>query len=317
MSREHNHSHEHEHEHEHDHHAGLGHSHAPKSFGGAFALATLLNFAFVGVQVFYGFTANSVALLADAAHNFADALGLLIAWIAHILAARLPTRRYTYGLRSVSILSALANGAILLVTTGGIVWEAVSRFFEPGEVAASVVMIVAALGIVVNGASAWLLMAGQKDLNIRGAFLHLVGDAAVSAGVVGGGAVILLTGWHWVDPLISLVISVVIVVLAWGLLKEATNLSLDAVPGAIDPEAVRQMLDDLPGVESIHDLHIWAMSTAETALTVHLVMSKGHPGDLFIKTVCDAVRDKFGIGHATVQIETGAVACHLAPDHVV
>jgi cobalt-zinc-cadmium efflux system protein len=317
MSREHNHSHEHEHEHEHDHHAGLGHSHAPKSFGGAFALATLLNFAFVGVQVFYGFTANSVALLADAAHNFADALGLLIAWIAHILAARLPTRRYTYGLRSVSILSALANGAILLVTTGGIVWEAVSRFFEPGEVAASVVMIVAALGIVVNGASAWLLMAGQKDLNIRGAFLHLVGDAAVSAGVVGGGAVILLTGWHWVDPLISLVISVVIVVLAWGLLKEATNLSLDAVPRAIDPEAVRQMLDDLPGVESIHDLHIWAMSTAETALTVHLVMSKGHPGDLFIKTVCNAVRDKFGIGHATVQIETGAVACHLAPDHVV
>ena len=311
------HDHVHGHDHDHDHPTGLGHGHAPTSFGAAFAIATLLNFALVGVQVFYGITAHSVALLADAAHNFADALGLLIAWVAHVLSATLPTRRFTYGLRSISILSALANGATLLVATGGIVWEAAGRLFDPGEVSGWVVMVVAAVGIVINGGAAWLLMAGQKDLNIRAAFLHLIGDAAVSAGVVLAGAAIVLTGWHWLDPLVSLMISAVIVWLAWGLLKEATSLSLDAVPAAIDPEAVRTCLCQLPGVESIHDLHIWAMSTVETAMTVHLVMPQGHPGDAFIAGACDAVRKKFGIGHATFQIETGAMACELAPDHVV
>ena len=305
------------HDHDHDHHIGLGHGHAPKSFGGAFAVATLLNFALVGVQIFYGITAHSVALLADAAHNFADALGLLIAWVAHVLSATLPTRRFTYGLRSISILSALANGATLLVATGGIVWEAAGRLFDPGEVSGWVVMVVAGIGIFVNGGAAWLLTAGQNDLNIRAAFLHLVGDAAASAGVVLAGAAIVLTGWDWLDPLVSLMISAVIVWLAWGLLKEATRLSLDAVPAAIDPESVRACLCQLPGVESIHDLHIWAMSTVESALTVHLVMPNGHPGDVFIANACETVRLKFGIGHATIQIETGAIACHLAPDHVV
>jgi cobalt-zinc-cadmium efflux system protein len=303
--------------HDHHHHDGVGHVHAPKSFGLTFGIATALNFALVAVQVFYGITAHSVALLADAGHNFADALGLLIAWGAHILASSAPTQRYTYGLRSVSILSALANGGILLIATGAIAWEAVQRFADPGPVSGLIVMVVAALGIVVNGVAAWLLMAGQKDLNIRGAFLHLVGDAAVSAGVVAGGAVILLTGWNWIDPIVSLAISLVIVWMAWGLLKEATNLSLDAVPSGIDPEAIRHFLVHLPGVTSIHDLHIWAMSTTENAMTCHLVIPTGHSGDQFLETACEAVHHKFGIGHSTLQIETGEGVCKLAPDHVV
>jgi cobalt-zinc-cadmium efflux system protein len=276
-----------------------------------------LNFSLVAIQVFYGITAHSVALLADAGHNFADALGLLIAWGAHILASTAPTRRFTYGFRSVSILSALANGGILFIATGAIAWEAIQRLFDPGPVSGLIVMIVAAVGILVNGAAAWLLMAGQKDLNIRGAFLHLLGDAAVSAGVVVAGAVILLTGRYWIDPLVSLGVSVVIVWAAWGLLKEATNLSLDAVPSGIDPEAVRQFLVGLPGVAGIHDLHIWAMSTTENALTCHLVMPQGHTGDEFLEHSCDAIHRKFGIGHSTLQIETGDGVCKLAPEQVV
>lgn len=302
--------------HDHDHEAA-GHTHAPKNFGLTFAMATGLNFALVAVQVFYGITAHSVALLADAGHNFADALGLLIAWGAHILASSAPTRRFTYGFRSVSILSALANGGILFIATGAIAWEAIQRLFDPGPVSGLIVMIVAAVGIVVNGVAAWLLMTGQKDLNIRGAFLHLLGDAAVSAGVVVAGAVILFTGRNWIDPLVSLGVSIVIVWAAWGLIKEATNLSLDAVPSGIDPEAVRQFLVGLPGVIAIHDLHIWAMSTTENALTCHLVMPQGHSGDGFLEHSCDAIHHKFGIGHSTLQIETGDGVCKLAPEHVV
>ncbi|MEI9805179.1 MAG: cation diffusion facilitator family transporter [Pseudolabrys sp.] len=306
----------HDHDHNHDH-GQVGHVHAPKSFGAAFAVATGLNFALVAVQIYYGITAHSMALLADAGHNFADALGLLIAWIAHILAAAAPTRRYTYGFRSVSILSALANGGILLTATGAIAWEAIQSLGNPPPVSGVVVMIVAAAGIVINGGSAWLLVAGQKDLNIRGAFLHLVGDAAVSAGVVAGGLVIVLTGWNWVDPVVSLAISAVIMWTAWGLLKEAANLSLDAVPSGIDPEEVRQFLIHLPGVTGIHDLHIWAMSTTENALTCHLIVPQASSGDQFLQSACDAIQHKFGIGHSTLQIETGEGVCKLAPDHVV
>jgi cobalt-zinc-cadmium efflux system protein len=308
--------HDHPHDHGHDH-VGSDHTHAPKNFGPAFAIAAALNFALVAVQVFYGITAHSVALLADAGHNFADAFGLVIAWIAHVLSKSTPTRRYTYGFRSVSILSALANGMILLVATGAIAWEAVQRLIDPGEVSGLIVMIVAAIGIVINGLAAWLLMAGQKDINIRGAFLHLVGDAGVSAGVVVGGAVIFFTGWNWVDPLVSLGVSIVIVVLAWGLFREATNLSLDAVPSAIDPDAVRAFLLHLPGVTDIHDLHIWAMSTTENALTCHLVIPDGHSGDDFLEMACDAINRKFGIGHSTMQVEAGDGVCKLAPDYVV
>jgi len=298
---------------------GHDHSHTPKNFGPMFALATALNVALVAVQVFYGIVAHSVALLSDAGHNFGDALGLVIAWGAHVLARFNPTARYTYGFRSASILAALLNGVILLVATGAIAWEAIGRFFEPGEVAGLTVMVVAAIGIAINGLSAWLLMSGQKaDLNIRGAFLHMVADAAVSLGVVIAGALILLTGWNWLDPAVSIVISCVIVWGTWSLLREAINHSLDAVPAEIDPKEVSQFLNGLPGVESIHDLHVWAMSTTETALTCHLVMPRGHPGDAFLQKVCDQLHHKFEIAHPTIQIELAdAGACKLEPDHVV
>jgi len=300
----------------HDHHS---HDHTSVDFGTTFAIATALNLGLVAVQVFYGVVANSVALLADAGHNFGDALGLVIAWGAHVLAKLNPTTRYTYGFRSASILAALLNAIILLVVTGAIAWEAIGRFFEPHEVAGATVMVVAALGIFINGFSAWLLMQGQKgDLNIRGAFLHMAADAAVSLGVVVAGGLILLTGWNWLDPTVSIAISVVIVWGTWGLLREAINHSLDAVPGEIDPKEVAKFLSGLPGVESIHDLHVWAMSTTETALTCHLVMPKGHPGDEFLQKLCDQLHDNFEIAHPTVQIELAdTAACKLAPEHVV
>jgi cobalt-zinc-cadmium efflux system protein len=302
----------------HDHHSH-DHGHTPDNFGRTFALVTALNLGLVALQVFYGVFGHSVALLADAAHNFGDALSLLIAWGAHVLAKLNPTARYTYGFRSASILAALLNGMILLVVTGAIAWEAIGRFFEPHEVAGATVMVVAALAILINGFCAWLLMKGQKgDLNIRGAFLHMIGDAAVSLGVVVAGGLILLTGWNWLDPTVSLVISAVIIWGTWGLLREAINHSLDAVPADIDPSELAKFLGGLPGVESVHDLHVWAMSTTETALTCHLVMPKGHPGDEFLRKLCDDVHDKFEIVHPTVQIELADTgACRLAPDHVV
>jgi cobalt-zinc-cadmium efflux system protein len=288
----------------HDH--GHSHSHAPKHFGAAFALATALNLGLVIVQVIYGLSAHSVALLADAGHNFGDALGLLLAWGAHVLARVAPTDRFTYGYRSASILSALCNAAMLLIATGAIAWEAIRRFAEPGEVAGLTVMVVAAAGIVVNGLSAWLLMAGQKgDLNIRGAFAHLLADAGVSAAVVVAGGVILLTGWTWVDPAASLAVSVVIVWTTWELLRESLRMSMDAVPTEIDPADVRRYLEALPGVASVHDLHIWAMSTTENALTAHVVLPGGHPGDAFLGDLCHDLEHRFKINHPTVQIELG------------
>lgn len=304
-------------EHRHTGHAPE-HVHAPTNFGPAFAIAAALNGALVILQFAYGFVANSVALLADAGHNFGDVLGLLLAWGCHAMAAAEPTRRHTYGLRSASILAAIGNGIILLVATGAIAWEAIQRFFEPGEVAGGTVMIVAAIGIVLNGVSAWLLMAGQKhDLNIRGAFLHLVGDAAVSMGVVAAGGLILLTSWHWLDPAASLAISAAIVWSTWGLLRNALDLSLGAVPERINPDDVRRYLECLPGVASLHDLHIWAMSTTETALTVHLVMPAGHPGDDFLRDASAQLNERFAIVHPTLQVELGGKGCRLASDHVV
>ena len=305
------------HDHAHDH--GPGHSHAPASFGAAFAIATALNIALVVVQAIYGLAANSLALLADAGHNFGDCLGLLLAWGAHLLARRRPTAHFTYGFGSASILSALVNAATLLVATGGIAWEAIRRLGDPGEVAGGTIIIVAAAGIVVNGVSAWLLMGGRKgDLNIRGAFLHLVGDAAVSAAVVVAGIVILLTGWTVIDPIASLVVAAAILWSSWSLLRESFRLSLDAVPSGIDPEVVRTFLGTLPGVASTHDLHIWAMSTTGTALTCHLVMPDGHPGDVFLANACRELEHRFAISHATFQIEIGdAEVCRLEPAQVV
>jgi cobalt-zinc-cadmium efflux system protein len=308
------------HDHSHGgHHAGHAHSHVPKTFGFAFALGIALNTIFVVVEAIFGLISNSTALLADAGHNLSDVVGLLIAWGAAALSQRAPTTRYTYGLRSSSILAALFNAMFLLVAVGAIAWEAVWRFAQPEPVASKTVMIVAAIGIAINGLTAWLFASGRKDdINIRGAFLHMAADAAVSAGVVVAAAVILFADWYWVDPAVSLVICVVILWSTWGLLRDSVQMSLDAVPAGIDPSGVRSYLEQLPGVAKLHDLHIWPMSTTETALTCHLVMPGGNPGDAFLMTTAHELKHRFAIGHTTIQIETDeAAACELVPDHVV
>jgi cobalt-zinc-cadmium efflux system protein len=315
---------DHDHDpHAHDDHDHPGHGHyhhGPMDFGRVFAIAAALNIALVVAQVVFGVLANSVALIADAGHNLGDVLGLLLAWGAHGMARWLPTKRYTYGFRSASILAALFNGIILLVATGAIAWEAVRRLSGPADVAGVTVMTVAAVGIVVNGVSAWLLMAGREgDLNIRSAFLHMLGDAAISLGVVVAGAAILATSWNWLDPLASLVIAVLIVWGTWGVLREAIAMSLDAVPRGVDVARVETYLRGLPGVSEVHDLHIWAMSTTETAMTVHLVRPGAGLDDHLLHDVCHELERRFGISHATLQVEAGDTghACRLAPDHVV
>ncbi|AWN42574.1 cation diffusion facilitator family transporter [Methylobacterium durans] len=301
------------------HQHGPGHVHAPASFGRAFAIGIALNVGFVIVEATYGVLGNSVALLADAGHNLSDVLGLIVAWVAIILSKRAPTSHYTYGMKGSSILAALFNAVFLLVAVGAIAWEAVQRFAEPAPVAGKTVMIVAAIGILINGATAWLFASGRKgDINIKGAFLHMAADAAVSAGVVVAGLVILYTGWTWLDPVVSLCIVAVIVWSTGGLLRDSVRMSLAAVPPGLDPAAVRRHLEDLAGVAAIHDLHIWPMSTTEVALTAHLVMPGGAPGDAFLMRAAREMRERFGIGHVTLQVETSeAAACALAPEHVV
>ena len=298
--------------HDHDHDKGShphGHAHAPADFGRAFAIGIALNLSYVFAQVVFGVLANSVALLADAAHNLSDVFGLVLAWGASVLVKRLPTRRFTYGLRKTSVLAALVNAGFLLLVTGGIAWEALHRFLHPVRVEGLTVIWVAALGIVINGGTALLFMSGrQQDLNIRGAFLHMAADAVVSLGVVLAGVAILYTGLLWIDPVVSFIISGVIVAGTWGLLRDSVRMSLDAVPESIDMEKVQRYLQRLEGVTEVHDLHIWAMSTTETALTTHLVMPQGHPGDPFISRLCEELHTQFGIGHVTVQVETD-------PDH--
>jgi cobalt-zinc-cadmium efflux system protein len=289
------------HDHAHDH---GGHQHVPRDFGRAFAIGVTLNTLFVVVEVIFGLIGNSTALLADAAHNVSDILGLLIAWGAAALTQRPPTERFTYGLRSSSILAALFNAMFLLVAVGAIGWEAFHRFVTPQPVASGTMMIVAAVGILINGLTAWLFVSGRmSDINIEGAFLHMAADAAVSAGVVIAGAAILMTGWLWLDPLASLVICAVILWSTWTLLARSVRMSLDAVPDAIDPQEVRTFLANLPGVSDVHDLHIWPISTTNTALTCHLVMTGGHPGDQFLSKLTHDLEHRFSIDHATVQIE--------------
>jgi cobalt-zinc-cadmium efflux system protein len=316
MSHSHHGHHSHQDRHEHGH---AGHSHAPADFGRAFAIGIGLNTAFVIVEATYGFLSNSTALLADAGHNLSDVLGLVVAWIAAHLATRPPTPRLTYGLRNTSTLAALTNAVLLLVAAGAILLEAVQRLIDPEPVASMTIIAVATAGIAINGFTAWLFASGRKgDLNIRGAYLHMAADAAVSAGVVIAGLVIMQTGWLWVDPLTSLLIVAVIVWGTWGLLRESMAMSLAAVPAGIDPHAVRAYLSELPGVASMHDLHIWPMGTTEVALTAHLVTPAGHPGDDFLKAACDGLHQRFGIGHTTIQIEISATArCALKADHAV
>jgi cobalt-zinc-cadmium efflux system protein len=289
-------------------HAGHGHHHVPEHFGRAFAIGTSLNVAYVVIQVIFGIWAHSLALLADAGHNLGDVLGLLLAWSVVYLGRWPPTERRTYGMKRSSILAALANAVFLLLATGGISWEAIRRFWDPGPVSGWTVALVAAGGIIVNSGTALLFHKGRKDdLNIRGAFLHMAADAAVSAGVVVAGIVILFTGWHWVDPAVSLAVNVVIIWTTWGLLRDSLNMALDAVPANIDVAAVREYLASLPAVADVHHLHIWPLSTTETALTVHLVKSDTSPNDELIRTANSDLHRRFGINHATIQCEFSCV----------
>jgi cobalt-zinc-cadmium efflux system protein len=296
-----------------------GHGHAPASFGRAFAIGVALNLGFVVVEAVYGIRGGSVALLSDAGHNLGDVLALAVAWGAGALARRAPTARFSYGLRGSSILAALFNAVLLLVTVGAISWEAVQRLAAPAPVAGKVVMIVAAVGIAVNGVTAWLFASGGKrDINLRGAFVHMASDALVSAGVVVAGFAILLTGWYWLDPLVSLAVNAVIVWATWGLLRDSLGMSMAAAPSRIDPDEVRAFLAARPGVDDVHDLHIWPISTKEVALTCHLVMRGGHPGDEFLHRLSKELAERFQISHPTTQIETDPnMACALAPDDVV
>lgn len=283
------------------------HDHAPADYNRAFAFGVVLNLAYIVAEVAYGIIGESLALLADAGHNLSDVLSLLFAWGATYLAGRKASARRTYGLRRSTILAALLNAIILLTAIGAVAWEAMGRFASKALPNGEVIVWVAAAGVLVNAGTALMFMAGRKhDLNIRGAFLHMTADAVVSLGVVMSGGLVLLTGWAWLDPLTSLVIVAVIMGGTWGLFRESLDLALDAVPEHIEPQAVEAYLRRLPGVQNIHDLHIWAMSTTEVALTVHLVRP-GAPvrNDVFLHQVSRDLRHRFGISHATIQIETG------------
>lgn len=315
----HHHPHPGDDHHGHDHAHGHAHDHTPAVFGTAFAVGIVLNLGFVIVEAAYGFFANSMALLADALHNLGDVLGLLVAWIATVLARRQPSQTHTYGLKRGTILAALFNAVLLLMAVGAIVVEAAQRLAQPGPVASVTVMVVAAIGIVINGITARLFYAGrQHDINIRGAYLHMLYDALVSLGVMIAGAAIWLTGWMWLDPVVSLIVAAVILLGTWGLLKGALGMSLDAVPRGIALADVGRFIREQPGVTAVHDLHVWPMSTTETALTCHCVMPGGHPGDAFLVELANQLRERFGIHHATIQIEVNAdIPCALEPDHVV
>lgn len=316
----HGHSHTRQSGHGHDHHHHGHHHPDPKNYTRAFQIGIALNIGFVLVEAAFGWMSQSLALLADAGHNLSDVLGLLLAWGASYLAQRPPSPTYTYGLRRTPILAALLNSLLLLVAVGGIAWEALRRLQNPTPVPGMTLIWVAGVGIVINSLTAFLFFSGGKqDLNIRGAFLHMAADALVSVGVVLAGIAILLTGWLWFDPAISLMIVAVIVVGTWHLFRDALGLILDRVPKHIEPLAVRTFLQELPGVAKVHDLHIWAMSTTETALTAHLVMPTGSPGDGFLAHVSDELHHHFNIDHTTLQIETGddQYPCRLEPDHQV
>jgi cobalt-zinc-cadmium efflux system protein len=306
---------DHGHHHSHDHHHALG-----GDLGLVFAISIALNLGFVVIESVFGFISHSMSLLADAGHNFSDVLGLVAAWGANVLAERRPSARYTYGLRSSSILAALLNAIILLIAVGGIVVEAVQRLVAPTPVGGATIIAVACAGVLVNSAAALLL--GRRhhgDLNVQSAFAHMLGDALVSVGVALSGAVILWTGWLRVDPAVSIVVSVVIVFGTWRLLRRSLDMALQAVPAGIDPAAVRLHLLQVSGVSEVHDLHIWPMSTTTTALTAHLIMPTGHPGDACLADVAASLQKRFGIEHATIQVETGDPAhpCVLVPDHIV
>ncbi|GAB4336960.1 MAG: cation diffusion facilitator family transporter [Desulfobulbaceae bacterium] len=295
--------------HNHDH----NHSHAPADFNRAFAMGTTLNMVFVLVEAGYGFVANSLALVADAGHNLSDVMTLLLAWGAFLLARRGATARHTYGLKKGTILVSLGSALFLYAAIGVIIWEAVGRLAAPAPVQGMTISVIAGIGVVINTATALLFLAGRKDdLNIKGAFLHMAADAAVSAGVVIAGVAIGLTGWNWLDPVVSIGIAVLILAAGWGLLRDSLHLTMAGVPAHIDAEAVLDYLTGLPGVQCVHDLHIWGASTTENVLTAHLVMPEGG-NDAFLHRVAEDLRHDFSIHHTTIQIETEDVegVCHV------
>jgi cobalt-zinc-cadmium efflux system protein len=310
---------------DHAHHAHHGHHHhhehrAPaEGLRAVLAFGIALNLAFVVIEAISGVLGHSIALLADAGHNLGDVLSLAASWAAIWLTARRPSGRYTYGLRSSSILVALFNAIVLLIAVGAITVEAVQRLASPQPVAGLLVIVVALVGVAVNGLTALMLLRGsQGDLNIRAAVVHMAADALVSVGVAASGAIILLTGWLWLDPAVSIIVAIVIVAATWRLLRQALDMALHAVPPGIDAQAVKDYLARVAGVAAIHDLHIWPMSTTETALTAHLVMPQGHPGDHALGRLAGELQSRFAIGHVTIQVETDPEhACALAPDHVV
>ena len=284
----------------------MSHSHQQEiDFGRAFAIGILLNSGFIGAEVVFGLFSHSLTLLADAGHNLGDVLGLLMAWAASNLQGRRATDRYTYGLRRTSVLAALFNALLLLVSVGAIAWEAVRRIVHPEPVAGLTIIWVAAVGVVVNGLTAWMFARGRKsDLNIRGAFLHMAADAAVSVGVVIAGLIILRTGWDLIDPISSLLIVLIILLGTWGLFRDSLNLALDAVPEGIDLNAVKRWLDELPEVAAVHHLHIWGLSTTEAACTAHIVKRDPNLDDQLLRKIAEGLHDRFGIEHTTVQFES-------------
>lgn len=308
------HPHDHDHDHAHPANAGHsghahgigGHSHGPMNYDRVFAIGITLNVAYAAIEAAAGIWLNSLSLIADAGHNFSDVLGLLLAWAAVWLSRRQPSSRHSYGLGRSSILAALANAMLLLAALGVIVWESMTRFAALQPIMTGPVVWIATIGILINGFTAWLLMRGSKtDINVRGAYLHMAADAAVSLGVVVSALVMAWTGWLWLDPLTSLIIAAVIAVGSWRLLVDSLRLSLDAVPPHIDVEAVALYLASDSQVKDLHDLHIWALSTNVVALTAHVVCPDGHPGDAWLAKVCHELHDKYDIDHATIQVETG------------
>jgi cobalt-zinc-cadmium efflux system protein len=287
------------------HGLGQGHSHGTPNLDRAFAIGIAINVAFVVVEAFYGWRADSLALLADAGHNLGDVLGLVLAWAGAFAGRLAPDERHTYGWKRASILAAFANSLLLLVAIGSLAWAAIGRLASPAPIGAGTVMVVAAIGIVVNGATALLFLRGSHDdLNARGAFIHMAADAAVSAGVVVAAALTLWLGWSWLDPVASLAIALVILYGTWGLFRDSLHLMFDGVPTSIDLEAVRAELAALPGVACVSDLHVWATGTTEVALTAHLAMPAGHPDDAFFRAAAERMRERFAIGHVTLQAAT-------------
>ncbi len=305
--------HSHAHSHEHGHHHGHGHHHVPADFGRAFAIGIALNAGFVIVEATFGFLYGSMALVADAGHNLSDVLALILAWGASVAVKRAPSDRFTYGYKSSTILAALANALLLAVAIGAILFETAHQLFQPSEPQGMVIAVVASIGIAVNTVTAWLFMRGQEDLNIRGAYLHMAADALVSAGVVIAGLAIVFTGFWWIDPLVSFAIVAIVAWATWGLAKASLHMGLLAVPASIDVSEVRAHLTDQEGVDAVHDLHIWPMSTTETALTAHLVVPRAPESaaasDSFLRDIADSLDKRFGICHATIQIERENTDC--------